>query len=452
MNKEIINSQRQYFLTNITKGYHFRLTALKNLKQAILKNEQAISEALYLDLGKSSGESYLTEIGLVLKELTYHVKNLKRLIKIRKVKTPITLFPAKSYIVYEPLGNVLIISPWNYPFLLAINPLIGAIAAGNTAIVKPSELAVNTANIIEKLLNETFNSNYIKTIKGGVLETTELLEEPFDYIFFTGSTKVGKIIMEKASKNLTPITLELGGKSPVLVTKDIDLKLAAKRIAYGKTINAGQTCIAPDYLLIDESLLKDFISYFSDAIKSFYNDPLTSNHYPKIVNEYHFQRLNALLNKENILLGGENQLGKISPTLVLINDLNSKLMSEEIFGPILPIITYQKIEEAYNYIISKDKPLAAYLFTNDQEIKKTFINNISTGGIVINDTLMHFANNNLPFGGVGNSGFGKYHGEASFKTFSNKKAILNRKNYLDIKMRYHPISEKSLKTIKKLIK
>lgn len=450
--KKIVASQKEFFLSDATKNYFFRLSQLKKLKTSIIQNEGEILKALNLDLGKSYGESYLTEVGLVLKEIAYHIKHLKKLMKIKRVRTPLTLFPAKSYIYQEPYGNVLIISPWNYPFLLAINPLIGAIAAGNTAIIKPSEYAPNTAKIIEKLIKNAFDEIYITTILGEIDETTKLLENRFDYLFFTGSPKVGKIMMKKMSYNLTPLTLELGGKSPALITNNVNIALVAKRIAYGKTINAGQTCIAPDYLLIEESLLDDFVKHFNKAIKSFYNDPLNNNDYPKIINNNHHKRLINLINNENIILGGKYNETKIEPTLVLIKDLNTKLMEEEIFGPILPIITYNDINFAYNYIINNEKPLSAYLFTNSKEIKKVFINKISAGGIVINDTLMHFANNNLPFGGVGNSGIGKYHGKNSFLTFSHPKSILNRKNYLDVKLRYHPISNNNLKLIKKIIK
>ena len=450
--EKIVNNQKALFLSDITKYYAFRLKQLKILKTNIIKFEDKILNALYLDLGKTSGESYITEVGLVLKELNYHIKNLKKLMKIKKVKTPLTLFPAKSYIYYEPYGSVLIISPWNYPFLLTFNPLIGAIAAGNTIIIKPSEYAINTSLVIKELIETSFDESYVTTILGGIEETTKLLENRFDYLFFTGSPKVGKIMMEKMSHNLTPLTLELGGKSPALITKGVNLELVSKRIAYGKTINAGQTCIAPDYLLIEETLLDKFVDYFKKAINEFYINPLDNDNYPKIINTNHHNRLISLLKTENIILGGNYNNTKIEPTLVLIKDLNSKLMEEEIFGPILPIVTYNNLSFAFDFIISREKPLSAYLFTNDKYTKDLFINKISSGGIVINDTLMHFANNNLPFGGVGNSGMGKYHGKSSFLTFSHSKAILNRRNYLDIKLRYQPISKQDLKIIKKVIR
>jgi|SRR5690554_630230 len=451
--KEILLKQETYFNLGITKNYYFRKEALQSLKDAIIKNEDKIFDALYKDLGKSKEESYLTEIGLVLKEINYHLKHLKKHMKPKKVKTPLSLFPAKSYLYKEPYGKVLIISPWNYPFLLALNPLVGLIAAGNTAVIKPSEYSVNTSLLIEEIINDTFDSSFVKVVQGEVEETTKLLEQRFDYIFFTGSSKVGKIIMKKASENLTPVTLELGGKSPVVVTKGVNLKLAAKRIAFGKVVNAGQTCIAPDYLMIEKDLIEDFTKYYKDALSEFFGDDLlNNNNYPKIINKNHHKRLKKLLEDEKILLGGKSSDEKIEPTLVEIKNISSPLMQEEIFGPILPIIIYKDMGDVYSYIRSGKKPLAAYIFTNNKDIRKDFIDNISAGGIVVNDTIMHFANNNLPFGGVGSSGIGKYHGKYSFETFSNTKAVLHRKTYLDLKLRYQPISKKEFKVIKKFLK
>lgn len=450
----IVNNQKEFFKGGLTKNYNFRINALKKLKESIIKYEEDISKSLLLDLGKSSNESYLTEIGMVLSELNFHIKKLKNMMKIKKVKTPLFLFPAKSYIYPEPYGSVLIISPWNYPFLLSINPLIGAISAGNTVIIKPSEYSINTSNLLEQIIKETFDDSYITVVQGAVEETDQLLKQKFDYIFFTGSPKVGKIIMAKASKNLTPVTLELGGKSPAVITKDANLKLSTKRIAFGKTVNAGQTCIAPDYLLIEESLADDFIVEYKNNINEFYNsDPLNNNNYPKIINNDHFERLLDLIKDENVIYGGNyNKDNKIEPTLILIDNKSTKLMQEEIFGPILPIITFKEMDEVYTYINNKEKPLAAYIFTNNKKIQKNFVENISAGGIVINDTIMHFANNKLPFGGVGNSGMGKYHGKESFKTFSHYKSILNRKTWLDLKIRYQPISNNDMKVIKKFLK
>lgn len=450
--QKLLETQRNYFVTDVTKTYAFRRKALLKLKSALKLHEEEIYKALKLDLAKSAEETYVTELGLIYQEINFQLRHLKRNMKIKRVKTPLALFPAKSYVYQEPYGSVLIIAPWNYPLLLAFNPLVGAIAAGNTAIIKPSELAPNTASITEKIIKATFKEAFIATVLGGIPETTSLLKNKFDYIFFTGSPRVGKIIMETASKTLTPLTLELGGKSPVVITEDANLGLAAKRIAYGKTINAGQTCIAPDYLLIHESLVSDFVIEFKKAITMFYNDALKNESYPKIITPNHFARLISLIKDENVILGGKNADQKLEPTLVLIKDKSTLLMQEEIFGPILPVVPYKTLDEALSYIKQNEKPLAAYLFTESKRIKKQFTAEISAGGIVLNDTLMHFANTYLPFGGVGNSGFGKYHGQASFRTFSHAKAVVDRKTYLDVKLRYHPLTKKKLKYIKKVIK
>ncbi|MDY0276774.1 MAG: aldehyde dehydrogenase [Acholeplasma sp.] len=453
MYQELLSKHQTFFQSNMTKNYHFRIQALKSLKHAIIKNEERIKEALYLDLGKSYNESYVTEIGVVLKEISFHIKHLKSMMKIKKVKTPLTLFPAKSYLYPEPLGTVLVISPWNYPFLLAINPLVGAISAGNTVILKPSEVATNMERVLQELINETFKEEYAKVVLGGVSETNTLLDNKFDYIFFTGSPLVGKIIMEKASKYLTPVTLELGGKSPAIIYESKDLRLTAKRIAYGKLLNAGQTCIAPDYVMIQKESYNDFIDYYKQSIMDFYGkDCLNNNDYPKIINKKHFERLMSYLDNEEIVYGGEALNNKLSPTVVKVNSLETRIMQEEIFGPILPIIIYDKFSEVYDYLRNKEKPLALYLFTDNKKIVKDVILKTSSGGVVINDTIMHFVNTNLGFGGVGNSGMGKYHGGESFKTFSHFKAIVNRKTWLDVKMRYHPLTDDKIKVIKKIMK
>lgn len=450
--KTLIKKQQDYFASGTTKSYAFRKASLLKLRRALLRHEEEIYSALKTDLAKSPEETYITELGLVYTEISFQLKKLKSNMKIKRVKTPLALFPAKSYVYREPYGQVLIISPWNYPLLLALNPLVGAIAAGNTAVLKPSNQTPNVAFVIDKIIASIFTPDYIATVLGSVPETTSLLQNKFDYIFFTGSPRVGKIIMEAATKHLTPLTLELGGKSPAVITEGVDLTLTAKRIAYGKTLNAGQTCIAPDYVLIPESLVSDFVTQFKKAVTRFCGDPLTSNYYPKIISSSHHTRLLNLLSGEEVLFGGESNEQKITPTLVLIKDKKSFLMQEEIFGPILPLVTYNTLDEALSYIKENEKPLAAYLFTKSKAVKKAFLNEISAGGIVFNDTVMHFANPNLPFGGVGNSGFGKYHGNASFQTFSHEKAVVDRKTYLDIKLRYHPYPKKHFKLIKKIIK
>lgn len=451
MYHDLILKQRKFFQTNETKSYLFRIFLLERLKDEIKRNINSISEALYNDLGKSSTESYMTEISFVINELIYLIKNLKKLMSPRKVKTPISLFPAKSYVIKEPLGVVLVISPWNYPFLLALNPLIGAISAGNTVILKPSEFSQNTNEVIKRIIGEVFNETMVTIVEGEVFETTELLKQRFDYIFFTGSTNVGRVVMKAASRHLTPLTLELGGKSPVIVYDDFDLRLAAKKIAFGKLINAGQTCIAPDYLIIKESLIDDFTNYYKYYVNEFYgNDPLSNDDYPKIINKKNLDRLVNLIDDDQVLFGSKHSDFKIEPT-ILLSTVDSKIMSEEIFGPILPIIKMEDISDPIEFINKNEKPLALYVFTKKKEIKDKFINETSSGSLVFNDTVLQFANSNLPFGGVGHSGFGKYHGKLSFNTFSHDKAILDKKNYIDVKVKYQPYTKDKEKLIKKIM-
>lgn len=452
MFNEILNEQQKFYSTYKTRDYFYRLEKLKQLKAVIIRNEERIKKALFLDLSKSSGESYVTEISLVLSELNYLIKNLKKFMKPEKTKSSLAVFPAKSYHYYEPLGTVLVISPWNYPFLLSLNPVIGAVASGNTVILKPSEFSVNTTKILIKIINEVFQKNEVFVVEGEVKETTELLKLNFDYIFFTGSTKVGKVVMKAASENLTPVTLELGGKSPAIIYPDAKFNQAVKRIVYGKLVNAGQTCIAPDYVMIKESMIDDFIREYKKNVELFYTtNPLDNTHYPKIISEAHHTRLTNLYKNEEVVLGGKSSKDKIEPTLVLIKDMNSDIMNEEIFGPILPIMICKNEEDILNQINKNHKPLALYAFTKSNETKKSIINKTSSGAITFNDTIMHFANHHLSFGGVGNSGVGKYHGAETFKTFSHKKAILDRKTFLDIKLRYFPISKKKENIIRKIL-
>lgn len=369
--------------------------------------------------------------------------------KKRKVKNTLTVFPAKSFLVPEPFGKVLIISPWNYPFQLIFNPLVGTIGAGNTAVVKPSEYALNTEKVVVKIIKEVFTKDVVEVVTGGVIETQKLLDERFDYIFFTGSTNVGKIIMEKASHHLTPLTLELGGKSPAIVFETKDIKYAARKIAFGKLVNAGQTCIAPDYLLIDEKDLTSFVKHYEEAIKEFYKNPLDSDDYPKIISNKHYDRLISLMENQEILLGGKSNGEKIEPTLLVPKE-DALIMEEEIFGPILPVITINRIEEIMGFI--KEKPLATYLFTDDKKVESFIVDNISTGGITINDTLMHFSNHHLGFGGVGYSGMGKYHGKHSFDTFTHFKPVLRKSKRFDIKAKYLPNDPKKENLIRKIMK
>lgn len=430
--------------------YNERITYLKKLKESIINYEEEIKEALFKDLGKSSQEAYSTEIGIVLSEISLFIHKLKKWTQLKKVKGNLTTFPSKAYIYPEKYGRVLIIGPWNYPFQLIFMPLIGAIGAGNDVVIKPSEYAINTEKIICKIIDEVFTGKNVSIVSGDYLVSQKLLKEKFDYIFFTGSTRVGKIIMAEASKNLTPVTLELGGKSPCIIIDKKDIELAAKRIAFGKLINAGQTCIAPDYLLIQKSQKDDFIKYFKEAVHQFYGeDVLSSSDYPKIINEQHYLRLINLMKDQKILWGGYHDKNKIEPTLIEPT-IDSNIMSEEIFGPILPIITIDNIEDIYLYM--KEKPLALYLFTDNKKIKDYVVQNIRAGGITINDTLMHFNNHNLGFGGIGLSGIGKYHGKFSFDTFTHYKAVLEKSNKFDLNTRYLPSSKKKENLIKKVLK
>lgn len=450
---ELVLSQKAFFNSNNTKSYSFRVYQLMKLKRVIIKYQEDILDALYKDLGKNDIESYMTEVGVVLNEITYIVKNLKKWMKVKKVKTPLFLFKAKSYIINEPLGTTLILAPWNYPFQLTIMPLIGAIAAGNCAIIKPSSQSVEIQKIIDLIISETFESNYVACVSGSSKEADLLLDEKFDYIFFTGSSNIGKHVMAKASKNLTPVTLELGGKSPAIIDETVSVKLAARRIVFGKFINAGQTCIAPDYLFIKNELKLDFIKYFNYYVTQFYGQsPLESDDYPKIINKKQHSRLIGYLKDKNIASGGTYNDLKITPTLLDDITFESDIMQDEIFGPILPLITYSNIDEVINLIKEKDKPLALYLFTKDKNIKNKVLYDLSFGGGVINDTLMHFANHNLSFGGVGYSGMGKYHGHNSFKLFSNEKSILDKATWTDLKIRYHPYTEKKYNTIRRFLK
>lgn len=452
--KEIVEKQKRYFLKNETKNINFRIEKLKLLKKIIVDNENEINKALHKDLNKSPFESYETEIGLVLTELDYVIKNLPKWAKRKKVKTPLTNFLSKSYIYSEPLGVVLIMSPWNYPFQLTIDPLIGAIAAGNCAVLKTSSYSKNTSSIIHKLISENFDESFIAVLEGGREINQAVLEEKFDYILFTGSVRVGKIVMEAASKNLTPVTLELGGKSPCIVDDTCDIDLSAKRIIWGKLINAGQTCVAPDYILVDKSVKNKLIEKMEYYIIDFFGkDPLSNPEYPKIINSKHFNRILNLIDSDKVIFGGDynEDTRKISPTILDKVSINDNIMKEEIFGPLLPIIGYKNIDDIISLINSKPKPLALYLFSNDKTVQKKILDNISFGGGCINDTLIHFATSHMPFGGVGESGMGSYHGKASFDTFSHKKSIVKKSNLIDISLRYPPYKD-NLKLLKKILK
>lgn len=427
---------KAFFNTQQTKDISFRKEQLKKLSKAIKSYESDILEALYTDLGKNKVEAYATEIGITLKSIKNARKELKNWTKTKNVDTPLYLFPTKSYIKKEPYGTVLIIAPFNYPFQLVFEPLIGAIAAGNTAIIKPSELTPNVARVIKRLINETFDANYIEVIEGGIEETQTLIHLPFDYVFFTGSENLGKIVYQAASENLVPVTLELGGKSPVIVDETANIKVASERICFGKFTNAGQTCVAPDYILVHESVKDDLITALSKTLREFYGQNIQqSPDYGRIVNLKHYHRLTSLLNSAqmNIVFGGHSDEDEryIEPTLLDHVTNDSAIMQEEIFGPILPILTYQSLDEAIAFIHQRPKPLSLYLFSEDENATQRVINELSFGGGAINDTLMHLANPKLPFGGVGASGMGRYHGKYSFDTFTHEKSYIFKSTRLE---------------------
>lgn len=449
----VLDKQHAFYHAQKTKSYEFRYEALSSLKDAVLTYDQEIKDALKKDLNKSEFESFLTEIGIVIAEINDVMKHLKKWMKPKKVKTPMTLFHAKSYIYQEPFGTVFIMSPWNYPFQLAISPLIGAIAAGNTAIIKTSQDAPETSKVIQKMIRDIYPDEFVSVFTGDLEESKALLKLKYDYIFFTGSTSVGKIVMGEASKNLIPVTLELGGKSPAIIDETVDLDLTAKRIAYGKFINAGQTCIAPDYVIIKEELKEEFTKKMKQHIESWFGEnPLDHEDYPKIINEKNHVRLLKLIENEEVILGGRFSSDKLEPTILNHITKNSKVMQEEIFGPILPLLTFKDIDDLIEEIKWFDKPLALYLFTKNKKLEKKVIEELSFGGATINDTLMHFGNKNIPFGGVGASGMGSYHGYSSFDTFSHSKGVVRRSTIIDLSFRYPPYTKKKSKLLSKFIK
>ena len=439
--KEILQKQREFFKRGATLPQAFRLESLRKLKSAIKNYESHIFAALYKDLGKSETESYMCEISLCLGEIDYFLKNLKKLSKDKTVPTPLSNFPAKSIIKTVPMGNVLILSPWNYPFLLSIEPLIEALAAGNTVVLKPSAYSPNTSSLIKNMLGEIFAQEYVSVITGGREENKNLLSEKFDYIFFTGSTAVGKEVLRRAAENLTPVSLELGGKSPCIVDESADIKLSARRIVFGKFLNCGQTCVAPDYILCQESILPALTAALkAETEKQFGKEPLLNPDYGKIVNDKHFKRILSLIDWRKVILGGksdENSL-KIEPTLMTDVSWSDAVMKEEIFGPILPILSYKNLNEVIQSIEDKPHPLALYIFSKNKENIKNITEHCRYGGGCVNDVILHLATPYLPFGGVGESGMGCYHGKFGFETFSRKKSILHKSTLIDIALRYQP--------------
>ncbi len=451
---DIICNQRNFFQTGKTKDIDFRFQQLKSFKKVIIEYEPAIFKALKADLNKPELESFATETVLILKEIDYAIKHLKTWTKPQTVAVPVQLLPASARIYPEPLGVVLIIGPWNYPFQLIIAPLVGAISAGNCAILKPSELAPHTSRIVCEIILKHFDPAYIAVVEGGVETSQQLLAEKFDHIFFTGGTAVGKIIMEAAAKHLTPVTLELGGKSPCIVDSDINIELTARRITWGKFINAGQSCIAPDYLLVNKTIKENLLDAIQGCIQEFYGDnPANSCDYGRIINNKHLERLVNLLKDGKIRIGGETNLSEryIAPTVIDRVSLTDSVMQSEIFGPILPVIEYTDITEAIAIINSRPSPLALYLFSNNKNLQQQVLQQTSSGGVGINNTMMYMSVSSLPFGGVGNSGIGKYHGKASFDTFSHYKSVLHKPFLLDFKFLYPPYKGK-LSWLKLLLK
>jgi aldehyde dehydrogenase (NAD+) len=448
-----IANQRAFFATGKTKDYDFRVAQLNKLSQVIKDNEQLILDAVYADLRKPAIEAFGSEVLVTLSEIKFVLKNLKAWIKPQKVGTPINLFPSSSYIYTEPLGVVLVVAPWNYPFALTIQPLIGAIAAGNCSILKPSEHTPHTSNAIAKIINNNFDPNFIAAIEGGIETNQALLAEKFDHIFFTGGTAIGKIVMEAAAKNLTSVTLELGGKSPCIVDATCDLAITAKRIIWGKFYNAGQTCVAPDYLLVQKSVKSALIEKLVECVKSFFGEnPQQSPDFARIVNDRQFDRLVSLLNEGKVLIGGNSDKSDryIAPTLIDAVSPNSKIMAEEIFGPILPILEYDQLSDAIAFVNAQAKPLALYFFSSNKQNQERILQETSYGGGCFNDIIMHLGNPELPFGGVGHSGMGSYHGKASFDTFSHRKSVLKNSFRFDLKWRYPPYTM-TLDTLKKFI-
>ncbi|PWN67322.1 aldehyde dehydrogenase [Chryseobacterium oncorhynchi] len=450
--ERIVQDQRDFFKTQQTKNLAYRRMYLEKLRNLIISNENLLYEAIYKDFGKSKFDTFTTEISFILKDIDYYLKNLKSLSKPKKVSTNLVNQLGSSKVYAEPLGCVLVIGAWNYPYQLSLSPIIAALAAGNCCILKPSEIAENTMKAMAKIINENFPSEYLYVYEGGINETTELLKVKFDKIFFTGSTKVGKIVYKAAAEHLTPVVLELGGKSPAIVTKNANLDVAAKRIVWGKFLNAGQTCVAPDYLLIEEAVQEQFLEMLRKYIQEFKYDA-DSEQYTKIINQRNFQRLANLIDKDKIYFGGNLNEEKryIEPTILNTIDWNDEIMQEEIFGPILPVISFKNYNIALNAILELEKPLAAYLFTNNNEEKEQFTKKLSFGGGCINDTVMHLSNDNLPFGGVGTSGIGNYHGNYGFEAFSHQKAILEKATWGEPSIKYPPYSEKKLSWIKKLL-
>ena len=458
MFSKLTEAQKQFFETGRTRDLAFRICQLQLLADAMRKNETVLEEALKKDLGKSIFESYATEIGFVLADIRYTIQNLQKWSAPKRVRTPLYLFPGKSKIQKEPYGSVLILGPYNYPVQLLAEPLIGAIAAGNCAVLKPSELTPHVSKAMYQIVHSTFKEEYIACVEGGVEVNQELLSQKFDYIFFTGSERVGRIVMKAAAENLTPVTLELGGKSPVIIEKTANIKEAARRIAWGKLMNAGQTCVAPDYVLVDESRKQQFLTEMKTAFSHLYGKEIKKNpHFGRIVNERHMERLQKILEQDAkyLFCGGEADALQryIEPAILdLGKDQNAASMQEELFGPILPVLSYHKLEDAVRFVNKRAKPLALYLFTKKRSAERFVLERVSSGGVCVNDTISHLINPDLPFGGVGASGMGQYHGKYSFDTFTHEKSVFYKPADWNLPVCYPPFTKGKMNLVKFFLK
>lgn len=458
MFSKLTEAQKQFFETGRTRDLAFRICQLQLLADAMRKNETVLEEALKKDLGKSIFESYATEIGFVLADIRYTIQNLQKWSAPKRVRTPLYLFPGKSKIQKEPYGSVLILGPYNYPVQLLAEPLIGAIAAGNCAVLKPSELTPHVSKAMYQIVHSTFKEEYIACVEGGVEVNQELLSQKFDYIFFTGSERVGRIVIKAAAENLTPVTLELGGKSPVIIEKTANIKEAARRIAWGKLMNAGQTCVAPDYVLVDESRKQQFLTEMKNAFFHLYGKEIKKNpHFGRIVNERHMERLQKILEQDAkyLFCGGEADALQryIEPAILdLGKDQNAASMQEELFGPILPVLSYHKLEDAVRFVNKRAKPLALYLFTKKRSAERFVLERVSSGGVCVNDTISHLINPDLPFGGVGASGMGQYHGKYSFDTFTHEKSVFYKPADWNLPVCYPPFTKGKMNLVKFFLK
>ncbi len=453
--EELVKAQREFFRTGKTLDVTFRIQALDRLEKSILKYEGELAEALRKDLGKSGMESYMCETGLSLSEIRYVRRHVRSWSRDHRVRTPLSQFVSRSFTVQEPYGVTLIMSPWNYPVLLTLEPLAGALAAGNCCVVKPSAYSPAVSAVMAKLIREAFPEKYVAVVEGGRAENQSLLEQRFDYIFFTGGVNVGKLVMEKASAHLTPVTLELGGKSPCVIEKTANLKVAAKRVVFGKYLNCGQTCVAPDYVLAESSIKDEFVRLVKEEIKKMYGEkPLENPLYGKIINKKHFDRILGLIDRSKTVYGGESNPDtlKIAPTVMDRVEASDPVMQEEIFGPVLPVLTVESMDEARRFIQDHPSPLACYIFTEDKKVERRFLEEVPFGGGCVNDTVIHLATPYLGFGGVGNSGMGSYHGKKSFQTFSHEKSILKKATWLDLPMRYQPYNRTKEKMVRFFVK